>query len=219
MIRLIFIIVLSGMCFTTAQSQSQIREYLPVKSSELKLSGVDTVISYHAYCSGCIIEALGTDLLGCHSNIEKYLIWVKDGRNFIQKFDECYSYYPISVSTNSFIDIIKTHLEEIKEEEIKGVAFKVIIDGKESMGMATIDHTNHYNFEFYVNNQYFKKEIDDYRLNTEFYDNYFSDRKNPNFKNPTKEPNINYSYNQNTYLKKLKDIIESKIKQLNFKKQ
>lgn len=167
------------------------------KISVLKSNGIDTVLCSYVNCIGFI--SVFDDQATCHTDTTKYIFWTIKNKSFIQKFDNCNQYKEILIDSSLF-HLINNNLTKIKSSIIKHPEFIEIIKGKKSRFSTFIDHSCHYIYEIHLKNQLIKKEIDDFYLKTKYIDDKFL--------------NINYSYNQNSILKKLYDLVELEIKLL-----
>lgn len=200
---LLFICCLGFICHASAQTADNKVE---AKLIELRKAGVDTIILYHSYCIGGALMAIDSaDAAKCHPNNEKYLFWADKGINYVQRFDECYNYNTIKDKSTLVIQLIKFHFLSLKKERIKPVKFRQMYKGKMQTLITSIDHSCYADIDFYIGKKV-SKFINDFALDTKFVD----DKKN--------QPNINYSYNQHTYLKQLKDMVEKEIAELKFLK-
>src|ERR1700744_1684238 len=115
------IIILS--CFATCAygqlGERIVQTKVNVVLEKLKVQGVDTIISYHPYCVGCMIS--GNSESVCFPLDWQYLVWTKNGKNMIQLFDNCFDYEPLINISDAFVKIYKDHLAQIVNEEIKPV--------------------------------------------------------------------------------------------------
>lgn len=108
----------------------------------------------------------------------------------------------------AILKLIKLHFLSIKNESIKPVQYKQKIKDKFQTFSTWQDHSCYSAIDIYIGMKKVSKSIDDYCLDTQFI-NHFNNPK-------IKHNNINYAYNQHTYLKKLKDVIQKEIPQLTF---
>ena len=201
-------------CFYyNSYAQTDVENKIDAAVKSLKEQGVNTIISFHPYCVGCITTWSDTSKSACHSADLQYLIWTKDNQNFIQLFDQCYEYQPLIGVVTHFIAIYDEHLQEILKEEIKPVAYNILVDGKEQIFESSIDHDFHHDFLFYLETGKVAKPMQDYYLNNRF-EGDFSNRPNT----ASKPINVNYQYNQKTYLKKLLDELDKDLKYARFMK-
>lgn len=187
------------------------------KVQALKQSGVDTIITYHPYCVGCVLTGIST-LERCFQNIRQYVIWQENKESYVQFFDECYTYSP-QKGAKAFIALLSKNASVIMQEKLLPVEFEKLYQGKLQRFNSWIDHSDHQDFVFYINGDTVEKPIDNYVLDTRWEDDYSrgtdDKRTNPP---PGKAVNINYAKNQTTYLKKLKDLAEQEIEKIKFTK-
>ena len=204
--KLVCILIISTT--TVAVSFAQIKN-IDKRIAELKATGVDTLITYYPYSYGYQYDLLKVGT--CQSFSQKYLIWIKGGRSFIQLFDECYTYNTFPFDAKEVIEIVKGYFSEIRNEEIKPVQYKTIDNGKETTATTMVTHANQLSFEFFIQSEVVKKQIDGYDLNTQYAESTILNKGETGY-------NINYTYNQNTYLNRIKNIIEEKLRRLGSKR-
>lgn len=184
---------------------------ITTKVAELQKAGVDTIIIYYTYCNGRLpMLILEGDTAKCHTDESKYLLWVSKGINHVQKFDGCYNYNELKNKSSESINLIKFHFALLRKESIKEVIFRKKIDGKYQLLFSSVDHSCHAELEFYIGAKKIFKNINYYALGTKFIADYDHSK--------IKYFNLNYAYNQHTYLKKLKDFIEKETSTISFAK-
>ena len=209
--------MVSLMSIFYANAQMPLMKVVTDKVQALKLSGVDTIITYHPYCVGCILTGISTSEK-CFQNIRQYVIWQKNKESYVQFFDECYTYLP-EKGAKAFIALLNKNGSVIMQEKLLPVEFEKLYDGKIKRFTSWVDHSGHQDFVFYLNGDTIEKPIDDYVLGTRWEDDYFwapdGKRSTPP---PGKAVNINYIKNQTTYLKKLNDLAEQEIEKIKFTK-
>ncbi len=200
-----------------ANAQMPLMKVVTDKVKALQQSGVDTVVTYHPYCIGCILTRI-SDSLTCVHNVRQYVIWKKNGQGYVQFFDECYTYSP-QEGAKGFIDLLSKNASVIMQEKLLPVEFEKLYNGKVQRFASSVDHSDHQDFVFYINGDTVEKPIDNYVLDTRWEDDYFSAPDDKRTTPPSgKAVNINYTKNQNTYLKKLLDLAEREIEKMEFKR-
>jgi|GEM_PF-3572620 len=199
---LITILLLSS--FARAQNSAKEQAMNFVKT--LKVKGVDTIICYHPYCTGGMV--IITDTTKCQVNDTYYIIWADQGKNFLNQFDDCYTYIGKVNQANTIFKLLKFHFNQIKKEQIKRVSYWDVYKGKRQLMSVSIDHSCHGNFTFYIDSTMINKRINYFDLETKFTDAISE--------NTGQRLNINYNYNQHTYLKRLLAEAE-KLKKIKFK--
>ncbi|PJJ79797.1 hypothetical protein CLV57_2936 [Mucilaginibacter auburnensis] len=186
------------------------------KVKTLKQAGVDTIVTYHPYCVGCILIGIsGPDT--CFQNIRQYVIWKHKGEGYVQLFDECYKYQP-QKGADGFIAILSKNAALIVKEKILPVEIEKKAKGKVEKFTILIDHSDHRDFIFYLNGKMVEKRIDLFELDSRWEDDNFWSKNQPSTPPPGKAVNINYAKNQKTYLKKLVDLAEQEIEKMKFEK-
>ncbi len=187
------------------------------KVKALKEDGVDTIITYHPYCDGCILTGISTSDT-CFHNISEYVIWKQKGESYVQFFDECYSYLP-KKGASGLIALISSNTTDILNETLLPIEVEKIINGKLEKRTYIRHHTDHQNFVFHVNGSVTEKAIDKHILNTQWEDDFFLKPGDTKFSLPPgKILNINYDKNQKTYLKKLADLAEMEVEKEKFER-
>ena len=198
-------------------AQIPLMKVVTEKVKTLKQSGVDTIITYHPYCGGCILTGISTSEK-CFQNIRQYVIWQKNKESYVQFFDECYTYSP-QKGGSAFIALLSKNASVIMQEKLLPVEFEKLYDGKVQRFTSWVDHSDHQNFVFYLNGDTVEKPIDNYVLDTRWEGDYSRGTDDKRTIPPPGKPvNINYAKNQATYLKKLKDLVEQEIEKITFTK-
>lgn len=176
-----------------AQTTTQIVDN---KIDTLKNKGIDSILCYYVDCVGSIYSF--NDQVKCHTET-KYLFWIYKNQSFVQRFDNCNQHKEISINSSVF-NLISHNLTKIKSSKLKYPEYDTIIKGKKTTVGEGLDHSCHSIFEIHIKKKLIQKDLDEYALSTKYIDE--------------KHINKNYSYNQNSILKKLNDLIELEIKLL-----
>lgn len=158
--------------------------------SELKRDRTDTIISYYVDCVD-YVHAMQPD--SCSAFDIKYLLWGKNGKHYIQRFDECKE-YPSAPTSLFFFKLLRSHYSEIQKAKLKYPKYKIRVNGKLGVYYTYIDHSCHNIFEIHTNDKILKKDIDDYALETKYDDE--------------KHLNWNFNSNQKSILNTLKIVVE-----------
>ena len=202
---------------SNVKAQMPLMKSVTDKVNALKQSGVDTIITYHPYCIGCILTGI-SDSSKCFHNFRQYIIWKKDGEGYIQLFDECYTYL-FQKPTNALINLLSKNVGEMVQEIILPVEFEKLHNGKLERFTSWIDHSDHLDLIFYIDGEIINKPVDGYHLDTRWEDDYLRSPADANTTPPAgKAVNLNYDKNQHTYLKKLIDLLGLEITRMNFTK-
>lgn len=189
-----------------AKSQNLVEKQAIGFIKTLKAKGVNTIVSYHPYCVGN--ELIISDTTKCQASDTYYVIWSNKKKNFVRRFDDCKTYQDSSNSANNIFKLLSAHFSQIKKERIKGVSVWEMYKGKRQLMEIMRDHSCHGDFTFYIHSDSIIKRIDYFDLETKFISTSSEDIQKPQ--------NINYEYNQRTYLKHLLSYAE-KIEKINFK--
>jgi len=112
----------------SVNAQMPLMEVVADKVKALQQSGVDTIITYHPYCGGCILTGISTSEK-CFQNIRQYVIWQKNKESYVQFFDECYTYLP-QKGAAAFIALLSKNASVIMQEKLLPVEFEKLYDGK-----------------------------------------------------------------------------------------
>ena len=168
------------------------------KTNELKSKGVDSVLCYYVNCIGNTIRESDTPTK-CYTDTIKYLFWIYKNQSFAQKFDNCNIHQEVSINLSIF-NLICHNLAKIKSAKIKYPEYDEIIKGKKVTLNVFRNHSCHSIFEINIKKELIQKDVDDFALLTKYVDG--------------KHMNKNYSYNQNSILRKLNDLIKSEVKSL-----
>ena len=185
-----------GFCFAQLDSISVTYKKVNSKILELKGRKIDTIISYHIDCIGRMFLFRPDS---CAAQPVKYLLWRDHGQYFVERFDPCKDYNPILASAHLTL-FLQNNFFKIEESKIQYPKLKHIIKGKVIYDYVFIDHSCHYIFEFDINNKLFTKNIDDFALETKYYERHL---------------NVNYAKNQSSLLNKLKIMMEKEVADYN----
>jgi len=166
------------------------------KIHQLQEKKVDTIVCY--YVTSTWMIPVKDD--SCTAYETKYLIWVEDNKNFIQKFTNCKSFQPITMNSQ-FLNLIRNNYSKIKKEKIKNPEYIYISKGKpQAIQQITTDIS--YNvFEIYTAKGILTKKFADYYLNEKYVSG--------------KHLNKSYYHNQKSSLNQLRKIIGRKIRSIN----
>ena len=160
------------------------------KINQLNKGKIDTIICYYVDCVGSE-HAMPPD--SCLAFDIKYLLWSKNGKYYIQRFDECKEYSSAVTGSFSF-KLLENHYSEIQKSKLKYPKYKMRVNGKLDVYYTYIDHSCHNIIEIHTNDKILRKDIDDYALETKYDDE--------------KHLNRNFDSNQKSILNKLKIVIE-----------
>lgn len=171
--------------------------------AEILASGVDTLI----FCKSEqreVIPNLGIDT--CIEYETEIFIWRYKGANYLQKFAMCLDAQyqtksitssPIVIGSSKAFDILRSHYKDIEWEQIVPAVFKWSKDGVEVYEEIRSSHPLIFELKLYVSGNVLTRDF-----------NYIS-----MLDSVGKVKNLNYSFNYNTWLNKLKEQVdrESKI--------
>jgi len=175
--------------------------YVEKRKQELKSNGIDTIIIY--FKDYCHVDLSDEHSQGCLENwydsYPKLIFWVKDGVFYKQKFDCNKTYCVEKLKHSRFLKTILKNINLIRESYIKPVEHSSYF-GKTSR---RTNETNITKFDFTFGNTTFYKIINDYELETKWFDK--------------KTKNNNYKINQKSILKRIKKLVEKEFFYYNFK--
>jgi hypothetical protein len=201
MIRLLLLLTIFLSTASFGQNLNDIETRAKRFQDSIKQNNIDTFFSYSLTCSGGIYPA---DTCNYFDNC--YLFWKQNGKTFLQKFDGCKFYKPLTLDTINPLIFYISHRKKIDGEIIYRPTY---IQSKRGNTVTTIeqtiDHTCFYELTFIIKKRKVFKIVSDYDLTFKKFDN---GRKN-----------IYYNYNQQTQLKKLIGQITQLVKQLDTDKK
>lgn len=195
-LNLFLLFLFLGMVEVSAQTAEKL---VNAKIKELSVLGIDTVLTYRDGCSGCEF-ILGNS--PCETKDYLYLVWADKTHNYIQRFDPCYHHEPVADEMNGVINLLRKHLPELIKEELKPPKELVKIDGKDVVSTVEMMHDDYYIYTINLSGTLYRKVISSNNLYTKVFGGNENSR------------NINYSYNQSTYLKQLNDFVGKRIEGL-----
>jgi hypothetical protein len=173
----------------SAQSIAQHKTFK--KTSELKRAGVDTLFTYTAHYP--IITRADTS--ACFvSNEWYYVVWLSNGHNYLQFFDECYTYNILKDQLPELQKVLTLGLKTIMTENIMPPTIKTFVNGKETLSELTISDDISYGYTFYLKDNISIKNFGSASIRV--VDHF--DHKN-----------IYYKQNLQTTFKKLHDVLQT----------
>jgi hypothetical protein len=87
-------------------------ETLDEKISFLKDYGVKDLIIYHSYAY-TVPYVIG----GCSSILTKYLLWIKDKKTYVQKFNNCNTFKPLVIEKSNLAQFYPKHKDSIIKQK------------------------------------------------------------------------------------------------------
>jgi hypothetical protein len=193
LIIIIFGFAFHNVCNAQSTITSTVDKKVESRIQELRDKKTDTIICYYVDCIGSIY-IIKKD--SCSTYRAKYLLWANNGQYLIQRFDDCSDYKPL-VLGSSFFRILNHYYNKIEHDKLEYPKYTIWIEGKKQTYYTMIDHSCHTIFEIVIGNKVLKKDLDEYALETKYIDG--------------KYLNLNYSRNKQSYLNKLKIIVEKKV--------
>ena len=189
--------ILAGIIFSAICSKGQVLE----KSVEnfIAKNKIDTSLIYSQGCTGhsFLIDS-------CKRDDAFYLLWLKNGRCFVNQFKNCQTSSVISIDNVNPLSFFLNNLKRIKEEKIRVPEFyeyQQTKDGIDTTFLSEVaSHSCFCLFKMNIGDSIVSKIINSYNLN---YSNSAQNGKN-----------INYAYNQNTKLKSLIDQMSIFLKKI-----
>jgi hypothetical protein len=125
-----------------------INEYV----KELHIKDVDTVLIYEDYFIGSWMIDKG-DSNRCVFRgiyVPTYIIWLKNGKTFLSKKDNCFDYSIIEIDSPQFWNIFFTNYNIIKKEVVEPFQFISYDKNEKVVSTMYIDHSGHKNFKMII---------------------------------------------------------------------
>jgi hypothetical protein len=181
--------------FNMGQSvDSQVKQHL----KELKKAKVDTVSLYHMPCSGS--EPTFVEGEECKVYDTRYLYWIKNGKTFLRKLDNCNQYQPLELKQSAYLSNFIDNRKAIEKELIQLIKIVQTRDnGTKDTILTTRDHTCFYEMELLLGKTRVMKSVASFDLENPIYEG---------------EVNLNHEYNQQTKTKLLTDLVQKEIAML-----
>jgi hypothetical protein len=152
---------------------------------ELQSQNIDTICVYKDYCIGCIYpiknETDGCDYFSIY--VPTYILWIKQGKTFLSKKDNCFDYFTIEIDSISLWKIFFKNKKHIEKEKVKPFEYIIYKKNKKEVYGISIDHSRHRDFEMIVNDNNIVMKFDEFDLQEK----------------SSGETNINYEHNKNLY--------------------
>ncbi|MDR0834813.1 MAG: hypothetical protein LBN93_11660 [Candidatus Symbiothrix sp.] len=167
---------------------------------DLQSQNIDTICIYKDYCIGCV-NPINEDVNRCaYSSIfvPTHIIWLKQGKTFLSKKDNCFDYSTIEIDSTALWKIFFQNEQRIKKEKVKSFEYIVYENKKKKVYGISIDHSEHRDFEMIVNDNVVVMKFDDFDLK----------------KQSNGEYNINYRHNKRLKGKIIVDELETLTKEV-----
>lgn len=163
----------------------------------LQARGIDTIVRHHTYYGGAIILPHSKGPTTCQAPFKDYLLWLQQGKAYIQCFDDCRNYKPIRINSY-FIRVFADHAKTIKAEKILDLEYDSpwLYFFKQTTTVA-MAHCGYVTFISYMPGNAFDNTFKDYGLENKLVEG--------------KYVNKNYRHNHNTIIYKLNVLIENQI--------
>jgi len=165
----------------------------------LKAQNIDTICLYKDYCVGCHHITNESDYCSADIYIPMYIFWIKQGKTYLLKKDNCFDYSSAEIKNPYFWELLFKHKSAIKKEKIKPFQYSI---EKQVYGMS-IDHSYHYDFVCWLNKDSIAAHFDafDLQQNSGIYQN------------------INYEHNINLKSKFIIDKLKKVVLRIEVSKQ
>jgi hypothetical protein len=167
--------------------QNSSYEYLDTLTTNyvkgLQSQNIDTICIYKDYCVGCVYP-INEESDRCYYPsiyISTYILWIKQGKTFLTKKDNCFDYSTIKIDSTAMWKIFFKYKIRIKKEKVKPFEYIVYKNKKKEIYGISIDHSTHRDFEIIVSGNHTTMNFDDFDLQ----------------KSHNGEININYEHNKN----------------------
>jgi hypothetical protein len=191
---LLTLILIICFFYTSAQSADAV---IQKAVKNLQVRGIDTIVRHYTYYGGGIMLPLTKGDTTCQTPFKDYLIWLQQGKAYIQRFDNCRNYKPIRINPY-FIKVFADYAKTIKAEKILGLQYDSpwLCFFKQTTTIA-MAHCGYVTFISYIPGNAFNNTFMDYGLEDKLVEG--------------KYVNKNYRHNHNTVIYKLKILIEKQI--------
>ncbi|WP_121808534.1 hypothetical protein [Mucilaginibacter kameinonensis] len=195
--RYLLLIIFAICTKTSACAQSYALttdDKVKAKLDTFKNENVSRYIVYNVSCSG-VHPRLVVDGQ-CTVYDIKYVVWLENGKSYLQRFDEC-NEYKAKLIDQEFFNTVSKGIAEIKIARILSPQIKVMNNGKLVLMNVIRDHTCVSIFKIYWGSEFIEKHVDQFNLSFKYSDE--------------KQLNMHYRHNQNSILNKLYKQIHSAI--------
>jgi hypothetical protein len=158
---------------------------------EIQSKNIDTICIYKDYCVGCVYSIFDEEKRCNYSSIyiPTYILWIKKGKTFLTKKDNCFNYSTIEIDAANLWRLFFRHQKQIKREKVKMFEYIVYENQKKTVYFIMRDHSNHQDFKMIINGDIISMNFDEFDLE----------------KKCDGSVNINYLYNQKLKGKKIID--------------
>ncbi|MES2377804.1 MAG: hypothetical protein V4553_14555 [Bacteroidota bacterium] len=184
------------LCSLKVSAQTPAEKLADTKIKQLNALSIDTVLTYklQAY------EYYGysNPKLKCSTVDLVFLIWADKNHNYIRQVDPCYEREPVIDEMGDVINLLRKHLSEIISEELKPPVGIVKVDGKDVISHVEILHDQYQIYTINLTGKVYKKVLPHSYIDTLTW----------------KNPNINYAFNQTTFLKLINDLVAKRLDKL-----
>lgn len=185
---------LFSLLLTVSVNAQVIDEKVQKEVNSLRQAHVDTFLIYSLSCNGGLIP-----LDTCAYEQTQYLLWTKDLKTYVKRFEYCKEYKRIQLDTLNPMNFYFTNQLLIAKEKIKQPTYYEVKKTKKGvdtiLNTITVDHSCYHKFDFVLNKDTTTKVINNFDLDYIKFDN--------------GKKNIYYSYNQRTKQKKLIDMVSN----------
>ena len=160
---LYFLLVL----FPTINADAQIVERaVHKKIDSLKLSQIDTYLTYSIQCNGSI------PIDSCSYETPQYLLWTKSDRYFVQKFDYCRYYQSLEIQNNNPLWFYLNNIQQITKEQVKPPSYIVSRKGNVvKTNSVSVSHSCYHQIELQCNGKTERKTVSEFDLTYRLFDN------------------------------------------------
>lgn len=173
---------------------------------QLNSGKVDTICIYEDYFIGGSLP-VNDDQDGCeYLYATTYILWLKQGKTFLSKKDNCFNYSTLEISSPHMWDIFFRDQTNIKNEKVRPFQTVYYEKGKKIVATTVIDHSEHQNIRMIVGYDTTMMAFDSFDFQQQ---SAFGDKK---------EININYEHNNNLKGKQFLDELVQTVKDIEKKK-
>ncbi len=191
--------------FCSAYAQNTSPDYLSTivdrYIQHLRTEGVDTICVYEDYFVGSERTVKDTqDRCPAIVYIPVYVVWVKEGKTYLSKKDNCFDYSIAPIDADSLWSHFFHYEKAIRPEIIKPFQYIYYQKGRKKTGLLYVAHSRLQDFTVYYKQDSIRKRFDSFDLQT---DEDFDEKK---------RVNINSQHNQNLRSKKFIDYLDALVR-------
>ncbi|MDT3403921.1 hypothetical protein [Mucilaginibacter terrae] len=163
--RALLITIFSGCLFFQVMAQTEVENQLISRVHELQKAGIDTIVHFRENFGGMFIPLDEIKKDSCYAVDKMYLFWLKNGKAYIQRFDNCLKHAPVRINPY-FITTFSSYVKNIKAENILPAQYEepLFLGMFKNKVTLFVAHCGYIKFKYYQRGNSFEKEFNDYGL-------------------------------------------------------